>query len=285
MSLSFGKLGELIGLVARGFLMGIAEVLPGISGGTVALLTGVYDRLIGSLADLAVWLKNVAAKQRIDLASFIQPWKVLLPLAIGMVVGFGVAVVAVVHLLDTQPLLVWSAIFGIVIGAVLYAAMSSTVRNLIIFAPIGLAFALALSFVPGTELEARNGVVFVGAILAYGAWILPGISGSFVLLILGVWTTMVKAFASFQMVTILVFLTGLLVGWLVFSHPVRLVLQKYRPMLMGVFCGLLAGSLWELWPWNHSDGQSSSLPAALTAILLGFSVVSVLTYAKVRKDS
>ncbi len=265
--------------------MGIAEVLPGISGGTVALLTGIYDRLIGSLADLTVWLKNLAAKQQLDLASFIEPWRVLLPLAIGMAVGFGLAVVAVVHLLDTQPLLVWSTIFGIVIGAVLYAAMSSTVRNLVIFVPIGLAFALALSFVPGRELDARNEIVFLGAILAYGAWILPGVSGSFVLLILGVWTTMVKAFASLQLITILVFLTGLLVGWLVFSHPVRLVLQKYRPMLMGVFSGLLAGSLWELWPWNHTDGQSSSLPAALVAILLGFSVVSVLTYAKVRKAS
>lgn len=265
--------------------MGIAEALPGISGGTVALLTGIYDRLIGSLADLSVWLKNLATKRKLDLTSFSRPMKVLFPLAVGMVVGFAMAVAFVVRLLDTQPLLIWSAIFGIVIGAALYAAMSSTLRNLTLFAPIGLAFALALNFLPGGEQEARYEIVFLGAILAYGAWLLPGISGSFVLLILGVWTTMVKAIASFQMITILVFMTGLLVGWLVFSHPVRLVLQKYRPMLMGLFSGLLTGSLWELWPWNHADGESSSLPAALLAILLGFSAVSVLTYAKVRKAS
>lgn len=265
--------------------MGIAEALPGISGGTVALLTGIYDRLIGSLADLSVWLKNLAIKRKLELASFSRPMKVLFPLAVGMVVGFAMAVAFVVHLLDTQPLLIWSAIFGIVIGAALYAAMSSTLRTLTLFAPIGLAFALALNFLPGGEQEARYEIVFLGAILAYGAWLLPGISGSFVLLILGVWTTMVKAIASFQMITILVFMTGLLVGWLVFSHPVRLVLQKYRPMLMGLFSGLLTGSLWELWPWNHADGESSSLPAALLAILLGFSAVSVLTYAKVRKAS
>lgn len=265
--------------------MGIAEVLPGISGGTIALLTGIYEKLIGALADLSVWVKNLFYKRKLDFKSFLKPWGVLLPLAIGMAIGFGIAVVSVVHLLETRPLVVWGAIFGIVVGAVLYTAMSSSVRNMVMFAPIGLVAAVLLNLVPGRDVEVGRTLVFVGAVLAYGAWILPGVSGSFVLLILGVWTTMVKAFASLELLTIVIFLTGLKVGWLVFSHPVRLILQKHRVRLMAVFSGLLAGSLWSLWPWKHSATADPSLMVVIPAICLGFLVVSVLTYAKVRKDS
>ena len=153
------------------------------------------------------------------------------------------------------------------------------------FAPAGLAFALLLNLLPGREVDAPLIVVFAGAVLAFGAWILPGISGSFVLLVLGVWTTMVHAFASVDLLVIIVFLAGLKTGWLVFSHPIRVLLEKYRDALMAVFCGLLTGSLWRIWPWNSTESGESSVLAVVLVMCSFFLVICVLTYAKKLKET
>ncbi len=284
---------DAVGVALRGFVMGIAEVLPGISGGTIALLTGIYERLVGSLADLSVGFANLVRRRADGFKFLLQPSRFMVPLGLGMVVGFGATTLSVVHLLESQPLLIWGAIFGIVLGAVGFTAVESRWKNIGLFAPVGLVFALALSFLPSAQGEAPLLVVYIGAVLAFGAWILPGISGSFVLLIMGVWTTMVHAFASLELLTIAVFLGGLATGWFVFSHPVRLLVDRHRPIVMAVFCGLLAGSLWRLWPWQVSDSpvlptDFSGDPALLVvvpAMCGGVLLVSVLTYAKVRNSS
>lgn len=276
---------DLLGLVVRGFAMGIVEVLPGISGGTVALLTGIYDRLVSALADLTIWTKNLVYKRDFDLTLLLRSLAMLSPLALGMVVGFGASVLLVSHVLESQPMLVWGAVFGLVAGAVIFTGVSSNIRFLMMFAPAGLAFALMLNLLPGREAEVPLIVVFVGAVLAFGAWILPGISGSFVLLVLGVWTTMVHAFASLDLLVILVFIAGLKTGWLVFSHPVRVLLVKYRDALMAVFCGLLAGSLWRIWPWNSTQVGESSVLVVVLVMCSAFLVICLLTYAKDRTET
>ncbi len=276
---------DLLGLVVRGFAMGLVEVLPGISGGTIALLTGIYDRLVTALSDLTMWTKNLFKKRDFDLVELSRSLVVIAPLAMGMIVGFGVSVLSVSHVLETRPMLVWGAVFGLVAGAVIFTGLSSKVRILVMFAPVGFAFALLFNLLPGREADASLIVVFVGAVLAFGAWILPGISGSFVLLVLGVWTTMVQAFASVDLLVILVFLAGLKTGFLVFSHPIRVLLDKYRDALMAVFCGLLAGSLWRIWPWNSSQVEPSSVFVVVLAMCSSFLVICVLTYAKKHKET
>ena len=276
---------DVFGLAVRGFAMGLVEVLPGISGGTIALLTGIYDRLVTTLSDLTIWTKNLLQKRDLDLGKLAGLLAIILPIALGMVVGFGASVVTVSHVLDSHPMLVWGAVFGLVAGAVIFTGVSSKVRVLLMFGPAGLAFALLLNLLPGRETEASLIVVFAGAVLAFGAWILPGISGSFVLLVLGVWTTMVHAFASVDLLVIVVFLAGLKTGWLIFSHPIRVLLVKYRDALMAVFCGLLAGSLWRIWPWNSSYVGESSVVAIALVMCSAFLLICVLTYAKSRKQT
>lgn len=271
---------DLVGLLTRGFAMGLVEVLPGISGGTIALLTGIYDRLVSALADLTIWTKNLLQKRDLDIPNLFRSLAVILPLALGMVVGFGTSVVFVSHILDTQPMLVWGGVFGLVAGAVLFTGVSSKAKSLALFTPIGLVFAVLLNLIPVSEAEAPLIVVFVGAVLAFGAWILPGISGSFVLLLLGVWTTMVHAFASLDLLVLAVFGIGLKIGFLVFSHPIRVLLVKHRDNLMAVFCGLLAGSLWRIWPWNSAHVQESSVFVVVLVMCSAFFVICVLTYAK-----
>ena len=102
---------DLLGLVVRGFAMGIVEVLPGISGGTVALLTGIYDRLVTTLSDMAIWAKNLLQKRDLDLLKLARALAVIAPLALGMIVGFVVSVLSVSHVLDTRPMLVWGRSF------------------------------------------------------------------------------------------------------------------------------------------------------------------------------
>lgn len=276
---------DLTGLAARGFAMGLVEVLPGISGGTIALLTGIYDRLLSSLADLTVWTKNLLLRRDFNLASLNQCLVVIFPVALGMVVGFGTSVVFVSRILDSQPMLVWGAVFGLVSGAVIFTGVSSKAKSLVLFTPIGLAFAILLNLIPVNEVEAPLILVFAGAVLAFGAWILPGVSGSFVLLLLGVWTTMVHAFASFDLLVLAVFGLGLKTGFLVFSHPVRLLLVKHRDKLMAVFCGLLAGSLWRIWPWNSTATEESSVLAVVLVMCSAFLVICVSTYAKNHRET
>lgn len=276
---------DLFGLVIRGFAMGLVEVLPGISGGTVALLTGIYDRLVSELAELTVWTKNLVQKREFDVSKLGRSMEVVLPLALGMIVGLGASVVFVSRVLETQPMLVWGAVFGLVSGAVIFTGVSSNAKNLLVFAPVGLCFALLLNLLPERDVETSLIVVFIGAVLAFGAWILPGVSGSFVLLVLGVWTTMVHAFASLDWLVLAVFAAGLKTGFLVFSHPIRVVLVKYRNGLMALFCGLLGGSLLKIWPWNSTSEADSPVLAVILVMCLAFLVICVLTYAKNTKKT
>ena len=265
--------------------MGLVEVLPGVSGGTIALLTGIYDRLVSALADLTIWTKNLLQKRDLDLPNLFQSLVVIVPVVLGMVVGFGTSVVFVSRILDSQPMLVWGGVFGLVAGAVIFTGVSSKGKSLVLFTPIGLLFAVLLNLIPVSDVEAPLIVVFAGAVLAFGAWILPGISGSFVLLLLGVWTTMVHAIASLDLLVLAVFGIGLKIGFLVFSHPVRVLLVKYRDNLMAVFCGLLAGSLWRIWPWNSSYVQESSVLIVVLVMFSAFLVICVLTYAKNHRET
>ena len=293
MSQVANKVSTWIGLMARGLIMGVAEVLPGISGGTIALITGIYERLVDALADIVVWAKDLVVKRSFAFEKLIPSLSVLVPLVIGMAIGLTIAIFSIVHLKETYPLLVWGAIFGIVVGAVVYTGMSSQLRYLLMFAPIGLVLALAMTLLPGRETEASLWMVFVGAVFAFVAWILPGVSGSFVLLIMGVWSTVLDAFVEFNILTLLVFVVGLKLGCIIVVHPIRVVLKGHKEGLMALFSGLLIGSTWRIWPWQMDgnptlpwefSGDPMVVPV-VTVMLMGMFTVMVLTYAKVRKTA
>lgn len=280
------------GLILRGAVMGIAELLPGISGGTVALLSGIYERLISALSELSDALLSVFRRFDGALDELFKPLRFLLPLGFGMLVGFGVAVAVISQLLNTQPLLVFGFIFGVMVGASYYTLVFANLRNATIFLPLGLILSASLNFIPTQHEGASLLLIFAGGVLAFGAWIVPGISGSFVLLVLGVWTTMIGALSSFEWMRILVFLAGLLVGWMIFIRPLRVVLENHRKELMALFSGLIIGSLWRVWPWRMDswpvvpwkfDGDPSTLLVCVT-MCVGLSVVLLSTYRYVQKD-
>ena len=283
----------MLGLVARGTVMGVTEVLPGISGGTVALILGVYERMVSALSSLAVVTKDLVRLKWTSLRQLRRPVSVLAPLVVGMFIGAFVAINTIAHIKDTYRVFVFGAIFGMVLGAIVFTFRASARNRIFVFLPIGLVCSLAIVFLPESSSPAGLVLIYIGGLLAFGAWILPGISGSLVLLILGLWDTMIEAFDALDWLKILIFLTGLVTGWLVFSHPVKILLERYRTLVMALFCGLLIGSLWKLWPWSNNafpvfphqfDGKPE-LFGVIALVAFGFGLVLVLSHVYTKNSS
>lgn len=272
--------------------MGVAEVIPGISGGTIALLLGIYDRMVAALAQLTIIVKDLATFKWASLQRIGPPLQVMLPLLVGMAIGAGVAIFTIKHLVDSYPIHTFGSIFGIVLAAAVFTFLQSKSRQRLIFIPLGILVSLPIGLLTHSTETPGLWLVYLGAVLAFGAWILPGISGSLVLLILGVWTTMLHAFTTFEVVPICCFGLGIVSGWLVFSQPVRLLLTRYRNGVMGFFTGLLLGSLWKLWPWQldhqpvlpHQLQEGLSFLVVIVLMLLGFGVVVFLTCVRNNED-
>ena len=283
----------LLGLVARGTVMGVAEVLPGISGGTVALILGVYERMVSALSKLALVLKDLVQLKWTSLRQLPGPLTVLIPLLIGMLIGAFVAINTIAHIKDTYRVFVLGAIFGMVLGAIVFTFRASARNRIFAVLPLGLAVSLAIVLLPESGSPTGWILIYIGGLLAFGAWILPGISGSLVLVILGLWDTMIEAFDSLDWLKILVFLSGIVTGWLVFSHPVKVLLERYRTTVMALFCGLLLGSLWKLWPWKndafpvlpHQFDGNAAIIAVIVLMATGFGLVMVLSHVYTKNSS
>ncbi|MYC24776.1 MAG: DUF368 domain-containing protein [Gammaproteobacteria bacterium] len=282
-----------LGLMARGTVMGVAEVLPGISGGTVALILGVYERMVGALSKLALVFKDLVQMKWTSLRQLPEPLTVLVPLLVGMLIGAFVAINTIVHIVNKYSVFVLGAIFGLVLGAIVFTFRASKLNRLLLFLPIGLVVSLAIVFLPKSDSPAGWILIYIGGFLAFGAWILPGISGSLLLLILGLWKTMLEAFHALDWLIMLVFLTGILTGWLVFSHPVKVLLAQYRTSVMALFCGLLIGSLWKVWPWRddafpvlpHQFEGNAEIVAVILLMATGFGLVMVLSHVYTKNSS
>ena len=283
----------LLGLIARGSVMGVAEVLPGISGGTVALILGVYERMVSALSKLVLVLKDLVQLKWKSLRQLPEPLTVLIPLFGGMLIGAFIAISTIAQIKDTHRVFVLGTIFGLVIGAIVFTFRVSARNRLLAFLPLGLVVSLAIVFLPESSSPAGWILIYFGGLLAFGAWILPGISGSLILVILGLWDVMIDAFDTLEWLKIFMFLVGLLTGWLVFSHPVKVLLERYRTSVMALFCGLLIGSLWKVWPWRNDDfpvlpQQFEGNAEIFLVILLmatGFGLVMVLSHVYTKNSS
>ena len=280
-----GRTKRTFGLVLRGFAMGLAEVLPGISGGTVALITGIYDELVTSLAKLTGVVTKALRLQRVDFRDYTNALLFLLTLAAGMVVGVFLSATAIVWLLERLPMLVWGVVFGVVFAAIFPIARSTDPRYLMAYAPLGFLIACVLVFLPTSDQEPALLLILAAGAFAFGAWMLPGVSGSFILLMLGVWAPILTAVSGFKWVVLCVFSLGLITGWLVFSNLVRYLLEYHKHALIGVFSGLLLGSLWRLWPWRVADEpvlpwtspDDAAYVVVIPAMLVGILIVSAPT--------
>ena len=249
-------------LYLKGVAMGIADLVPGISGGTVALLTGIYERLIGTLSRLD-W-QFLLALLSMDTQKLRRHYHVGFLIVLGSGLGSGLALGAPIihHLLEFHPPLIHS-FFGGLIAASLVIMLSRELRAS--FFILGIGGGLLLSVPDGVSMSVNYINLFLAGAIAICATLLPGISGSFILLLLHLYQPLVAALVALDLSKLGVFAAGALVGMLLFSKLVHLLLAHYRNRTLSLLLGVVAGSLGALWPWQWEDDGWLS-PAAYTQI-------------------
>ena len=243
-----------VGIFLRGAAMGTADLVPGVSGGTVALITGIYPRLLA-----AVTAADAAAVRLLLKGQWLGLWRhvdgaFLLPLMLGI----GSAIFALAStlklLLETQPLLVWSFFCGLVLLsslALIRTEMTKLTPMVGLMFFIGVVIMLTLGLGTGISFPQHLGGFFVAGLLGICAMILPGISGSFILLLLGMYGPIITAVADRELLPLLVFAVGCTVGLLTFSRFLTFVLARARVATLALLVGFLLGSLVILWPWQQ----------------------------------
>lgn len=241
-------------LFAKGVAMGAADVVPGVSGGTVAFISGIYETLINSIKSV-----DKIALQLLFRGEFKALWKrvngeFLLPLFLGIAISILSLAKVMTYLLANNPIEVWSFFFGLIIASSLLVAKDvkrwslGTVATLI----IGAAIAYSITtFAPSVTPNNWYYIVLSGAI-AICAMILPGISGSFILLLLGKYSYIISAIDEMNLAVIAQFGIGAAVGIVSFSHILSWLLKRFHNIVIALLTGFMIGSLNKVWPWKET---------------------------------
>lgn len=240
-------------IVAIGMVMGAAEVVPGVSGGSIAFITGIYERLLNAIRQFTPMLLRDLGKnglkatwQQVD-ANFL-----LLLLA-----GMGVAVLALAgllrYLLADEVVFIWSFFFSLVLFSVILVLRQITRFgfDIGIGVGVGIFFGYAVTSMVPLSVEPTPLNLFLGGMIAISAWILPGISGSFILLILGLYRFVIDAIAELNLMLLLSFAAGCGIGIVAFSHLLSRLLKSFHNEMIAILAGVMLGSLVKLWPWRH----------------------------------
>lgn len=267
------------GLCWRGILMGVVEVLPGISGGTFALLTRIYDKLVDALSQIANFRAIEAERE-----SWFTSLKFLAQLGVWMVCGFTVSMLLILELVDRNPQLFWATILGIVIGAVIQLARTVNHLALFRFVPLGLLVGIPIVALPAASLEPPLWLFAIGGIGAFSAWILPGISGSMMLLLMGIWVPMLEAVRHVEVTKLALFASGMALAFAIVPRILASGFRRHRQPMLAFFVGLVASTTYRAWPWRSDAGipelprfeMDAQLVAALTCIVLGCASVLIL---------
>lgn len=249
--------------------MGAADLVPGVSGGTVAFVTGIYDELLATIAGIRWSLIQILLR-----GEFTRFWREAnANFLVVLLAGIGTSVVALAglfhYLLNHHPVTLWAFFFGLVAASVPLMARSVERWNVGSSASllVGLGTALWVTALPPlVQSDAPLFLLLCGAI-GVCAMILPGISGSFILLILGAYAPVIAALKGFDWIRIIAFVCGAVGGLLAFSKVLNLLLSRFRTTTLSLLTGFLVGSLQALWPWKrdatllytHSDGREEWL--------------------------
>ena len=276
----------------RGFLIGVAEVIPGVSGGTIALIVGVYQRIIDSAA---AFTRGVIELRTLNFVGLKQEFKkidlgLLVPLGIGMLSAIVLAAAALEPLLEKEPEIMRGLFFGMILISLFVPYKMAAKRWVVkdyLFALMAALIGFGLMSLPrAAEFEPNLLVVFLGATVAICALVLPGVSGSFLLLALGLYAPTIAAVNDRDWVYLLVFILGAIVGLGSFSTLLSWLLANQRRLTLVIMTGLMLGSLRALWPWQNESAEvlTPSSIEPLWALVAGFLAVGALILWQARLD-
>ena len=246
--------------ILQGVGIGAANVIPGVSGGTMALIFGIYERLI-DVAGSAV--QAGLSLGRLDLSSFLTkmralPWAFIIPLSLGIVVAPLTGARIIPEAMDTWPVHSRALFFGLILGsiAIPWIRIKKTTIREIVFTLLAGLLAYYLTGLPSSSISDPTLVqYFLAAAVAVCAMVLPGVSGAFLLLAMGLYAPVLRAIDSRDLLVVGVFLLGTFSGLGVFAVFMGWLLRTYHDQTMAVLVGLMAGSLRALWPWLGTNRE------------------------------
>ena len=248
------KFSRYIVLALKGCAMGMADVVPGVSGGTIAFISGIYEELLDSIRSVDASALRLLLRFR--LAEF---WRhingrFLLPVLLGIAVAIFSLARLMTYLLTNQPIAIWSFFFGLIVASALLVARQIgrwDWRTVLAFA-VGAAAAWWITVATPAETPDDWWFVMLSGAIAICAMILPGISGAFILLLLGKYQYIMHAVGEFDIPVIAVFVIGAAAGIISFSHLLSWLLKHWHDVTVAVLMGFMVGSLNKVWPWKET---------------------------------
>jgi len=272
--MSSQSLSKYLILTVKGFLMGAANVIPGVSGGTIALILGIYEELINAIRSINLNFLRLMTMLKIREAISSVSWPFLLPVGLGVLLATVSLAKALSWLLDTYPVIVWSFFFGLILSSVFTVSKVVKGWRMLTFIAAGLGAVAAyflFSLMPGATPDAPW-FIFLSGFFAICAMILPGISGAYILVLLGKYHYILEAVNNRDLGVLLILITGALVGLLSFVRVIGWLLRRYHDLTMAILIGLMLGSLRRIWPWKETlttflDSHGRQLPALQTNTL------------------
>lgn len=241
-------------ITLKGICMGAADVVPGVSGGTIAFITGIYDEWLGSLRRCTPAILLMLKREGLAKTWNYINGNFLVALFGGILISLKSFAAVVLIAMDHYPILVWSFFSGLVASSIylLVKAQRGWSVTEILGLVFGIAFILGVSYMAPSQLPGEGWILFLGGFVAICAMILPGISGSFILLLVGLYPVFLEAVHHLEIVKLLWFGAGCVCGLIVFSRFLTWLLSAYHSQTLAVLIGFLVGSLSVTWPWKHT---------------------------------
>lgn len=238
----------------KGMAMGAADVVPGVSGGTIAFITGIYETLLESIRRV-----NPSLLKRWKNEGFSAAWQYingtfLIVLLSGILLSIASLAKGITWMLENHPIPIWSFFFGLIVASVLH--MMKQVNKwspaTLLAVMFGCVFAYVITVASPIALEPNAFTVLLAGSIAICAMILPGISGSFILLLLGMYGPILSAVKNGDIATLGLFAIGCIAGLLTFSHVLSWLLKRFHALTIAFLTGLMLGTLGKIWPWKQT---------------------------------
>lgn len=280
---------DYITIAIKGACMGAADVIPGVSGGTIAFIMGIYDEFVGSIASI-----NAEAVRLLFKGQIRKFWKHINGnFLVALVAGIGVSVVALAglmqYLLSSHPIQTWAFFFGLIVASSLFILRGISGWKLRegLFLVFGIILGVVICTLSPTQTPDALWFIFLSGAIAICAMILPGISGSFILLILGKYEFIMRSISELasgidfgkNLVIIGIFLIGACVGILAFSKFLHWLLARWNKETLIVLAGFIIGSLVKVWPWSNTEAIMNSQSLTGDASMIDPQIGSAVIFA------
>ncbi|MEZ4809148.1 MAG: DUF368 domain-containing protein [Allomuricauda sp.] len=246
------QLLDYIFITLKGIAMGAADVVPGVSGGTIAFISGIYEELIMSINNIDISLFKTLGKDGIKAFWNKLNGNFLVALFLGIFISVLSLAKFISWLLENQPVLVWSFFFGLVLASIFFVGKEITKWNLgtILVLVLGALLAFFITELPASESVDSLSYLFFSGALAVCAMILPGISGAFILVLLGSYKTILDAVHERDLKIVITVALGAIFGLLSFARLLKWMFRHYKNITLALLTGFILGSLNKIWPWK-----------------------------------